>query len=93
MNRTIIIDRDNIRQLLREANNAFNTEPVDLFLAAISYVFFQIFPRYSFTIVNKSYGCNTLKEDTNLSRTVGWFTIMYPLSVTRNTKSSLLDII
>jgi non-ribosomal peptide synthase protein (TIGR01720 family) len=93
VNRTVVIDRDNTRQLLREANNAFNTEPVDLFLAAIWHAFFQIFPRYSFTIVNESHGRDTLKEDTDLSRTVGWFTTMYSLSIARSTNSSLSDIV
>ena len=93
VNRTVVIDRDKTRQLLREANNAFNTEPVDLFLAAISHAFFQIFPRHSFTIVIESHGRENLTEDTDLSRTVGWFTTMYPLSIARSTNSSLSDIV
>ena len=93
VNRTVVIGRGNTRQLLWEANNAFNTEPVDLFLAVISHAFFQIFPRHSFTIMNESHGRDTLKEDTDLSRTVGWFTTMYPLSIARSTNSSLSDIV
>ena len=93
VNRTVVIDRDKTRHLLREANNAFNTEPVDLLLAAISHAFFQIFPRHSFTIINESHGRENLTEDTDLSRTVGWFTTMYPLSITRSTNSSLADIV
>ncbi|KAL8800467.1 MAG: hypothetical protein Q9182_005179, partial [Xanthomendoza sp. 2 TL-2023] len=96
INRTIIIDRDETRQLLGEANDAFNTQPVDLSLAAVSHAFFQIFPRDSFTIVNdvnESHGCDTLKEDTDLSETVGWFTTMYPLSIARSTNSSVSDIV
>lgn len=64
-------------------NAALNTEPVDLFIAAILHSFSRTFvTRETPTVYNESHGRDPLNgSDVDLSRTVGWFTSLYPIFV------------
>jgi len=80
--------------LLRSSNDAYQTRPVELILAALIYSFSVSFPdRELPTIFNESHGRETWDESIDLSRTVGWFTSMFPVQVPSHTRSVLLDII
>ncbi|KAK8064711.1 hypothetical protein PG994_007349 [Apiospora phragmitis] len=82
------IDRTTTAILLKEANRAFNTEPVDLILSAVWDAFFQTFKsRNGLTIFNEGHGREPWSSDIDLSRTVGWFTTMAPLHVSRQSDS------
>lgn len=68
--------------LLAECNNAFNTEPLDIFTAVIATAFARVFKdRQAPQIFIEGHGREPWTEDVDLSRTVGWFTIMAPISV------------
>ncbi len=64
-------------------NTALKTEPVDLFIAAILHSFSKVFvTRATPVVYNESHGREPLSgSDVDLSRTVGWFTSLCPISV------------
>ncbi|KAL1965991.1 hypothetical protein VTN77DRAFT_4931 [Rasamsonia byssochlamydoides] len=68
--------------LLTECNEALRTEPVDLFLAALIYSFGHTFRDRSAPVVhNEGHGREAWDPSIDISRTVGWFTIIYPVLV------------
>ncbi|KAG5996168.1 Glycopeptide NRPS [Claviceps spartinae] len=80
------IELDNATTLLliKDANTAYNTEPVDLILSSIWHAFFRIFPtRRGLTIFNEGHGREPWTPEIDLSRTVGWFTTLSPIYVSR----------
>ncbi|KAG5996166.1 NRPS protein [Claviceps spartinae] len=83
------VDRMTIATLLQEANIAFNTEPVDLILASVWDAFFRTFEtRKGLTIFNEGHGREPWTPEIDISRTVGWFTTMTPLHVSRDHSTS-----
>jgi len=66
-----------------------NTEPVDILLSALLHSFHQVFAdRAPLTVYNESHGREPWDSSIDLSRTVGWFTAMYPITV--NSESELM---
>ena len=78
--------------LLEDSNTAFNSEPVDIILAAAWDAFFQSFPeRTGLIIFNEGHGREPLTDTAiDLSRTVGWFTTLSPLHVDRRVDDSVV---
>lgn len=66
-----------------EQHNALRTDVVDLFLAAIVHSFSRIFiTRNTPTIFNETHGREAWEfSNLDVSRTVAWFTAMYPVSL------------
>jgi amino acid adenylation domain-containing protein/non-ribosomal peptide synthase protein (TIGR01720 family) len=64
-------------------HNALRTDVVDLFVAAILHSFSRVFiNRQTPTIFNETHGREPWEgSNIDLSRTVGWFTTMYPVTV------------
>uniref|UniRef100_A0A8H7NMW1 Carrier domain-containing protein n=1 Tax=Bionectria ochroleuca TaxID=29856 RepID=A0A8H7NMW1_BIOOC len=78
------VDRETTAVLLGEANRAFDTEPVDLILASVWNSFFDTFKtRNGLTVFNEGHGREPWSSDIDLSRTVGWFTTMTPMHLSR----------
>ena len=67
--------------LQKEANDAYGTKPNELQLIALALALHDITHKKSFCIQSESHGRNLI-EDMNVNRTVGWFTILYPLNLT-----------
>ncbi|KAL2022217.1 hypothetical protein VTK56DRAFT_5827 [Thermocarpiscus australiensis] len=67
--------------LLGRANEALNTEPLDLLLTAVAHSFNQVFRsiRNPVAIFNEGHGREPWRSDVDLSSTVGWFTSMCPI--------------
>ena len=79
---------------LGESNNSLRTEPVEIFLAAIAQSFARIFTdRTTATIFNETHGREPWDSSIDLSRTVGWFTLMYPLHVPVKYDDDSVDIV
>ncbi|KAK8914997.1 Nonribosomal peptide synthetase dtxS1 [Metarhizium anisopliae] len=92
--RSLVIGRDLTLRLLKDANSAFNTEPVDLLLSAVWHSFLQAFPsRGDLTIFNEGHGREPGSLEVDLSRTVGWFTTMSPLRISRDEADSAVNIV
>ena len=77
---------------LLEGNTALNTELLDLLIAAVIYSFSRTFPdRQLPPIFNEGHGREPWDLSIDLSRTVGWFTTIYPVLV--SSQSGLFDTI
>ncbi|KAG5930353.1 NRPS protein, partial [Claviceps africana] len=94
INKSFTINQETTSLALKEANNAFNTEPVDLLLSAVWDAFFSTFiSRHSLTIFNEGHGREPWNADIDISRTVGWFTTMSPINMSRENINDRIDIV
>ncbi|KAF2030892.1 acetyl-CoA synthetase-like protein [Setomelanomma holmii] len=77
-----VIDQGTTAMAL-DSNGALRTDIVDLLIAAIIHSFSRIFiNRNAPTVFNESHGREPWdSSNIDLSRTVGWFTTMYPITV------------
>lgn len=84
---------ERISQCLRkEANDTYGTKASELQLMALLLALHDITQKNSFCIQTENHGRNLL-EDVNINRTIGWFTILYPLNLTINDVSLKKQII
>jgi non-ribosomal peptide synthase protein (TIGR01720 family) len=65
--------------LLREVSQAYNTEINDLLLTALSHAFAKWTGRRELFIEVEGHGREALFDDVDISRTVGWFTTIFPV--------------
>lgn len=78
--------------LFGEANNAFDTKAVELFQASILYAFVQTFTdRPAPAIFTEGHGREPWDNTVDLTRTVGWFTTMWPVHVPLTHNNDLLE--
>ena len=73
------LDEERTSRLLRKANKAFSTGINDLLLSALSEAMCELDGRTEHCITLEGHGRDHLREDIDISRTVGWFTTMYPV--------------
>ncbi|KAH8892344.1 non-ribosomal peptide synthetase [Thozetella sp. PMI_491] len=79
---TFSIDRESTRLILGDANTAMHTEPVEIILAVIITSFQRIFrDRNVPPVFLEGHGRESWLEDIDISKTIGWFTTMYPIQV------------
>ena len=67
--------------LLRESNRAYNTEVNDILLTALGYALSEIANNKINYIVLEGHGREEIDNSIDLTRTVGWFTTMYPVKL------------
>ncbi|KAK1142664.1 Nonribosomal Peptide Synthase (NRPS) [Aspergillus melleus] len=81
--------------LFGSANDAFQTQPVEIFQAALWHAFVQTFSdRPPPAIYCESHGREPWDPSIDLSRTVGWFTTMWPLCIGMDGDSnSIVDVV
>jgi amino acid adenylation domain-containing protein/non-ribosomal peptide synthase protein (TIGR01720 family) len=76
------LDTATTTTLLNECHAPFRTEPVDLLLAALIWSFKSTFPdRIAPAIFNEGHGREPPQEETDIARTVGWFTTVFPVAL------------
>jgi amino acid adenylation domain-containing protein/non-ribosomal peptide synthase protein (TIGR01720 family) len=73
------LDRAATRQLLHEAGAAYRSSLQDLLLTALARVLCRWSGRPDVLIALEGHGREDLFDDIDLSRTVGWFTSIYPV--------------
>lgn len=66
-------------QLLTKANLAYNTQPNELLIMALAMAIRDVSGAEKVMIELEGHGREELFEDIDLSRTVGWYTSMYPI--------------
>ena len=90
----IVIEKSLTDRLLGSANTAFNTQPVEILHAALLHSFAQSFQdRQSPPIFTEGHGREAWKPAIELSRTVGWFTTIFPVVVAAVKSDTLVDIV
>jgi len=76
------LDAASTSLLMSKCHEAFRTEPLDFLLAAMFHSFSRVFTdRTSPAIFNEGHGREVWDRSIDLSRTVGWFTTMYPVYI------------
>ncbi|BES72574.1 hypothetical protein RE428_35920 [Marinobacter nanhaiticus D15-8W] len=75
------LDADQTRRLLNDAPAAFRTQINDLLLTALAQALGQWTGRVRNVITLEGHGRNTLGDGPDVSRTVGWFTTLFPVAL------------
>lgn len=91
--KTFTLDEETSAAILGDSNDAFATKPSDLMISALLFAFSQVFAdRPLPAIFNESHGREVWDSSIDLSRTVGWFTTLYPVQVLPS-ESDILDFV
>ncbi|KAF5855027.1 hypothetical protein ETB97_010273, partial [Aspergillus alliaceus] len=86
------IDKAVMDILFGPANDALRTQPIDIFEAALAHSFARTFPRHlAPTIFNEGHGREPWDDTIDLSRTVGWFTTVWPTTVTVEMEHGIIE--
>ncbi|MBV4456047.1 non-ribosomal peptide synthetase [Pseudomonas azadiae] len=82
--RTVVsrLDAERTRQLLQQAPTAYRTQINDLLLTALARVVCQWTGKASSLIQLEGHGREELFDDIDLTRTLGWFTSLFPVRLT-----------
>ncbi|AKF95952.1 non-ribosomal peptide synthetase [Brevibacillus laterosporus] len=78
---------------LSKANLAYNTDPHSLLVISLGMAIRDYFKKREIIIVLEGHGREEIVEDIDLSRTVGWFTSMYPVCLHCEETNELPDLI
>lgn len=73
------IDSETTKELISQANLAYHTEVNDLLLTAFAYTLYEWNKNKINHITLEGHGREYIREDIDLSKTVGWFTTIYPV--------------
>lgn len=80
----VITEPDVVSSILGDSHRALKTEPLDLFITAILKSFAETFDSRELpTLFNEGHGREPWDQTTDASQTVGWFTSLCPLQVSR----------
>jgi acyl carrier protein len=83
INSRVTLSTHHTSLILGQANNAYDTAPVELIIAAVLHSFAMVFPERGLPAMYfEGHGRQTTDPIIDLSRTVGWFTTMTPVRAT-----------
>ncbi|KAE8394317.1 hypothetical protein BDV23DRAFT_11565 [Aspergillus alliaceus] len=81
---TFEVDVESTHTLLMDCHQSLQTEPIDVFLASLLHSFQQTFNDRSLPVIyNEGHGREVWDSAIDISRTVGWFTILHPIALQR----------
>ncbi|NJM89201.1 MAG: hypothetical protein HC847_20580 [Hydrococcus sp. RU_2_2] len=86
---TVSLSEEETRALLQEVPSAYNTQINDVLLTALLQSFAQWTKENSLLVDLEGHGREELEEDLDLSRTVGWFTSIYPMRLQKEERAHL----
>ncbi len=89
----IKLDKELTTKLLRDVPKAFNTQINDILLSALTLCLHQWQGSNSFAILLEGHGRENIAANLDISRTVGWFTSMFPVILTADLKHTHTDTI
>ncbi|MFJ5534654.1 non-ribosomal peptide synthase/polyketide synthase [Streptomyces sp. NPDC093261] len=78
---TVTLDDDETRRLLQDVPDVYRTRINDVLLCALGRVLTRWTGRDRVTVALEGHGRQDVFGDVDLSRTVGWFTTMYPVAL------------
>ncbi|KAL6239813.1 hypothetical protein BDW75DRAFT_236072 [Aspergillus navahoensis] len=79
---TFELGSDDSKSILMECHKSLGTEPVDILLASLLHAFGQTFrDRPLPAIYNEGHGREAWDPSIDISRTVGWFTTLFPIYI------------
>ncbi len=83
------LSQDLTSALLTEVNKSFNTEINDVLLCGLSIVLKQRYQLSKVQVALEGHGRDVYQKDVNLSRTMGWFTNLYPVVLSVDAEDDL----
>lgn len=72
------LSNEDTQRLLQQTNHAYNTEINDILLTALGLTFHEWSGQSQIHVSVEGHGRESLFSNIDISRTVGWFTVMYP---------------
>ena len=75
------LSEDETNLLLSDANKVFNTNPGELMIIALAFAISRFAGKSEVSIELEGHGREALFDNIDISRTVGWFTSIYPVSL------------
>ncbi|MFD9903354.1 amino acid adenylation domain-containing protein, partial [Streptomyces sp. NPDC059063] len=78
---TVSLDSEETRQLLQDVPDVYRTRVNDVLLCAVGRVLARWTGRDRVTVTLEGHGREELFDDVDLSRTVGWFTSVFPVAL------------
>ncbi|KAK9686116.1 hypothetical protein K7432_015269 [Basidiobolus ranarum] len=87
------LDDEYTKRLFGISNDAYRTEAVDFMLSSLAVSYCEIFNSSSLTIATEGHGREPWDDSLDISRTVGWFTSIYPVTIERNREDSMVDVL
>ncbi|KAJ9404992.1 hypothetical protein DTO045G8_7318 [Paecilomyces variotii] len=85
------IDSTTTSLLLTECHKALRTEFIDILIATLLHTFCVVFPDHPVpAIYNESHGREPWDISIDVSRTIGWFTTLYPIAVKVKPSDSII---
>lgn len=75
------LSEENTNALLTRANEAYGTEGDELLVIALALAAFKQFGREKVLLELEGHGREDISESIDITRTVGWFTSMYPVEL------------
>lgn len=89
-----LLDEQTTAAILGRSNEAFGTQPVELMIAALVHSFNATFAdRRAPAIFSEAHGREPWDERLDLSRTIGWFTTLFPTRTRFSEDVGLLDVV
>ncbi|TQK75360.1 non-ribosomal peptide synthase protein (TIGR01720 family)/amino acid adenylation domain-containing protein [Brevibacillus sp. AG162] len=80
---TVNLSKEETGFLITDANRAYNTQPIDLLLTALGLALREMSGTTgAVTVESEGHGREPFIEEQDISRTVGWFTALYPIRLT-----------
>ncbi|MCX7920715.1 MAG: amino acid adenylation domain-containing protein [Clostridia bacterium] len=81
---SVHIGEEETQMLVLNANTPYNTEPKDLLIAALARALNEIWGNEEVVIELEGHGREDIFENIDVTRTVGWFTSIYPVHIKMN---------
>ncbi|KAL5357022.1 hypothetical protein BJX96DRAFT_135429 [Aspergillus floccosus] len=86
------LDQESTSRILKDCHQALQTEPIDVFLAALLHAFRQTFTDRALPVIyNEGHGREAWDQSIDISRTVGWFTTLYPILVSHSVANDIIE--
>ena len=79
---TLSFDKELTSKLLKDSSKAYNTEINDILLSTLSLTLSEILGNTVNHITLEGHGREEISQSLDITRTVGWFTTMYPVRLT-----------
>ncbi|TRX32540.1 amino acid adenylation domain-containing protein [Flavobacterium sp. ZT3R18] len=87
------LDKNNTECLQTEIHNVYNTEINDVLLTALGLAMKEVFGLERSVIKIEGHGREDIIEDLDVSRTIGWFTTIYPFVLNVPESDSLTNLV
>ncbi|MDP1574956.1 MAG: amino acid adenylation domain-containing protein [Coxiellaceae bacterium] len=82
------LNADMTKQLIGESNKAYHTDINDLLLSALSLALSNFFGKNTHRIMLEGHGREAIDDNLDITRTVGWFTTLFPVTLTAQSEVS-----